>query len=146
LLWVFIGKSFAEGRLTINKNFAITGSIFFGLLLFLEYYIAITCLGVNNAVSCYLSLVPFTIFLFALMLKAERIHIKNSKTLRNMSTLIYVSHCAVLKCVSIVLERLLNRNDKLFVFVVSCVVLIIATRFLLYLYEKKKWNILEILW
>ncbi len=144
LIWVMVGKVFAEGIISMNKNMALIGTAVFSLILFLEHWLTVERLNAAKSSSCYVALVPLCIFIFALLLKLEKISFKQSKKLRAISTVVYVTHCAVLSCFAFILTRFSSLNSPLILFLATSISTFVFGLGLVLLSEKIK--ILKNLW
>jgi len=106
---------------------------------------AIDNLQCSTANDCYLMLIPTCWFLFSLLLHLKNIQIANAKILRNCSTLIYVTHCEVLMCVSFGINYL-GYTNKFIVFAISAVLLILGSMLAVKISRHQKFQWLTHLW
>ena len=96
LLWIFIGKMFADGNIKhkiVNKKLYLLFTALFFLLLFIEWKY-VTHLTETYTSDCYLFLFPLTILIFKLFLNIN-IKLKNAKLLRQVSTITYPLHASI---------------------------------------------------
>lgn len=93
LIFITIGKIFADGEISVRKPVALALSILSLVFLYTEYAIIqyFDC-SVEN--DFYFMLVPTTVLIFSLLLSSN-ISIKYGVVMRNISTIIYCSHGAV---------------------------------------------------
>lgn len=100
LFWGALGKAFADKSIRLAKGKALLFTLCSCVLLFGERFLIMKLLNTAGRNDCFLMLIPTCLFLFAFLLQFENIKIKNAKLLRNMSTLIYVMHYAVIICLA----------------------------------------------
>lgn len=96
LLWIFIGKLFADGIINKkikNKKIHLLLIILFCILLFLEWKFVIKLSGTYTN-DCYFFLVPIVWLVFQLLLNLK-INLKNGKLFRKVSTITYPLHASV---------------------------------------------------
>ena len=146
LFWVMLGKLFAENRIRISSVMAAFGCCVGAVLLYVEYWLTSHYLQAASSASCYMTLIPFTLCLFAWLIRINRLQIRFAKKLRNVSTLIYVSHCAVLTCFSVVIDRLLDGDFGVLIYFLSCISVTVIGFLLVNLSEKKGWAFFKKLW
>ena len=144
LIWVVAGKAFADKKDLRNWKFSAILCIVSLVLLFIEKK-AIDNLQCSTANDCYLMLIPTCWFLFSLLLHLKNIQIANAKILRNCSTLIYVTHCEVLMCVSFGINYL-GYTNKFIVFAISAVLLILGSMLAVKISRHQKFQWLTHLW
>ncbi len=144
LIWVVTGKAFADKKDLRNWKFSAILCIISLALLFIEKKV-IDILQCSTANDCYLMLIPTCCFLFSLLLQLKNIHIANAKTLRNCSTLIYVTHCEVLMCVSFGIKYL-GYTNKFIIFTISVGLLIIGSMLAVKISRHQKFQWLTHLW
>lgn len=95
LIWLCIGKMFAENEIKILKdkrklNICIIVSIVF---LFLEH-IVINCYNLSVANDCYIMLIPVCFFIFEFVLQ-NSINVRHAKEMRKFSTITYCLHYSI---------------------------------------------------
>lgn len=146
LIWVLIGKFIAENELRLSRFHLIIGIAVSMILLYFEHYLLMRYLDATQAGSCYVALVPFCTYVMLGIISLDKIKIKLTKILRNISTLIYVSHCAVLMCVSFVFKKIIEIDSKLAVFLVTSIIILMVSYILIKLSEKPKLKFLKKLW
>ena len=90
LFWISLGSVLAKKTNQHSFRFNLILSIVSLVFLYIEYYIikSVNCSQDND---CYIALIPLCGFLFELLIDI-RINIPKSKTLCEMSTIIYCSH------------------------------------------------------
>lgn len=114
LIWIFIGKMFADGHINIKINhkkiFLLILIIASGLL-FMEWKFVVKITEILSN-DCYVFLVPLSIIIFKLLLNIK-INLKHNKLLRNMSTIVYPLHATVAQFVAILLRKYIYMNSTL---------------------------------
>ena len=98
LFWTALGKTFATGSIKVQKKSALIFTLISFAFLWAERYLNITLLHTKGNADCFFMLIPACLFLFALLLQIDSLKIRSAKLLRNLSTLIYVIHYAVIIC------------------------------------------------
>lgn len=147
LIWVFIGKYFADKddviiqQISIRKNIMLI--ILFSILLYLEWIFVINLNGTFNN-DCYLFLVPLSFLIFSLIIKIN-IKLKNSVRFRVMSSIIYPLHSSVIVVLKFILNKFIFNSVVInlisFIFALLCcyVVFLIITK----LENKKYFRLLK---
>ncbi len=107
LVWIAMGKYFAQTpsqALPSRKKtlFALFGS----LCLFIAEVILVETSGWRKADDCYITLIPVSFFLFALLLQSK-ITISFGKSLRKICTLTFVTHASFKPCLSYIAKLLI---------------------------------------
>lgn len=98
LLWVMIGKVFADGNLRFNRRVYFCITVISAALLYAEWRVVIKING-SYSNDCYFFLVPLVFSAFAIV-KDSDIHISNAKKLRKMSTITYPMHASAATLIS----------------------------------------------
>ena len=83
-----------ESEIVIDPIIRRFGIVLSAILLYIEYFI-VRFYDFSKENGCYILLVPLCFFIFMELLAADNLKIKNSVTLRKMSTIIYCSHISV---------------------------------------------------
>lgn len=112
LLWIFIGKLFADGIIKKNiknKKIHLLLIILFCTLLFLEWKFVIWLNGTYNN-DCYFFLVPIVLLVFQLLLNLN-INLKYSKLFRKVSTITYPLHASYAHIFSQIAKKWLFINN-----------------------------------
>ena len=115
LIWVVIGKYFAEDKVNINNVASILGLIVSGILLYGEWLLV---RELNDTIDsdCYFLLIPTTFFAFNLI-RCIKVPLNGiTKFLGNSSTLVYTTHVPTIFVTSVLLKRLFSITDRLYVF------------------------------
>ncbi len=92
LFWIALGKAFVEKKIEIKCWIAIVGLVVCAILLYLEWKLTSIYLNLVITRDCFFLLMPTCLFLFALVLKLDKITFKCNKFFRASSTLIYCLH------------------------------------------------------
>ena len=125
LLWIIIGKIFAENKDKIKKYNRKSNIIFIvltGILLYFEwYFVKVNALDPNR--PCFFMLIPFVCFIFYYVINMKPIYFKESLLLRKMSTVIYVSHKAFI----IIFLNYVGLNNRYLVVIISVILSVILT-------------------
>lgn len=126
LLYVFIGKFFAERKIMIKSLWTgVLLTIFFAAALFAEWKFVMS-FGGNCDNDSYFMLAPLCVMLFVLIQRIPPIQNENSIHLKRASTIIYVSHGSVMMVISRIFMRFLSVHSELLFFaatIVFCIVL-----------------------
>lgn len=146
IIWIIIGKKYAENAITYSKKQSMIGTLISALLLYAEHYFSVNYLGASGRSSCYVMLLPLCVFVFRFLIQCEGLKIKNAKFLRNTSTILYVTHCAVLLCVSWFLRNVLSINSIVANFVVTVASVIVISYICIRLSTFSKLHFLKKLW
>lgn len=146
LVWVLLGKQFAEGKIQLSRATSAAGVVLSCGVLLVEHRFVVQKLGAAQSVSCYVALVPTILFLFSLLQSFKTVRVPKAKVMRQLSTLIYVSHCAVLDCVSVLCKKLIGTNNSGIIFVCTCVCVTLIGYSLILASKKEKFARLSMLW
>ncbi len=120
LVWIALGKCFADGNMKIGKIVSVAGTIGFGVCLYFEWYWVYNNYSTYNT-DCFFFLVPFCGFLFALILNFKTIHIPAALTLRKLSVIIYTTHGSCGLISKFILKKIYPDAGEFFVYL--CIVL-----------------------
>ena len=127
ILWIVIGKYFAETRYSYTIKHAVFAFIV-SLLLLIGEYIMIEILQCSTENDCYFMLVPVSVSLVVILMRAE-IQCKYAKQLRKMSTIIYCFHASAASIIRLCLEHsgvMINGNlSSWLVFMIVAVVSVV---------------------
>ena len=93
LIFIMVGKMFAEKEITLSKKKSIILFIVSCGMLYVEWFAIYRIAGFNSN-GCYIAIIPTTIFLFNLI-KNVKLQIKNSKILRQFSNFTYPLHGSI---------------------------------------------------
>lgn len=141
LLWVFLGKWFAERKIKIPSWWLIVvGIVLSGVALYIEWRF-VAALDQSYTNDSYFMLAPLCFFLFAAVQKIKPLEWKPSPYLRRLSTVIYVSHGSVVLVVSKASSMLLHIQSPLLSFAVTlacCVVIYAVIEFMVVKCRKNK--------
>ncbi len=133
ILWVAIGKYFSEDRDFFKMSvWGISVCLILSfILLFAEWYWRSNAVGCYKC-DCYFSLVPTSVFAFALI-KKVMVKCVFAKHLRSLSVIIFVMHGSILVFIP---ARILGQN-QICRFFVAFVVCFFSYSFILKLKDKK---------
>lgn len=145
LIWISVGKLFADKKIRLNYVVCITAILVSAVLLYLEYYFTTTYLPTPKNRDGYVFLLPLCCFIFAGLLKFTDKKIKFAVEMRKCSTLIYVSHGAFILGVQTVLG-LLHINILPLVFVISLPLTLAFSILIVWLAKKPKLKFLKYLY
>lgn len=126
IFWIFIGKNFSERSC---KKTLLSTNLFLLLIssaaLYLEWRF-VQCLDGSFNNDSYFMLAPVCISFFACFQKIRTISYQNTIYVRQASTVIYVTHVALINIVNFLYRRLLCIDSPLltFITVVPCCLLI----------------------
>ncbi len=146
LVFIVLGKMCAEKTLEFSRITAVVGTMASACLLYLEYYVATRYLSQDSSNSCYLMLIPISVFVFSLLISFDNLKLKGARFFRNSSTLIYVTHCAVLTTVNIVFKKLLHMNCPALSFLATSLIVVLLSCVLIKLSSVKGFKFLKKLW
>ncbi len=91
LIWVALGKWFAEDGIKLGKITSAIGSVAFAVALYAEWRFVYSRYELYDS-DCFFALMPLSVFLFGLVLNFKEIKIPAAVTLRKLSVIIYVTH------------------------------------------------------
>ena len=120
LLWIAIGKLFAEGKINLKLKWSVLIALISAIGLYVEW-LALYRLTSFHKNDCYIFLIPLCISLFAIIEKFKEVKIPNARLLRKASTVIYVAHGAVISVSSFVLRRVFENVYSVIVFLLTFV-------------------------
>lgn len=106
--WVVIGMALAEmgiDRLWIKKSLLVWSIAVSAFLLWFEWFVL--CGRGNLTASCFFSLIPLATAVFLLALNL-RVNLKNAKSYRKFSIVLYCMHFPILDCVRIAFPRIMS--------------------------------------
>ncbi len=106
LVWIAIGKCFADGTFNIvGRKLQIVLSIIGCVMLLGEHYIIQQVLKVSDYSDCYFALLIACPPIFALF-RDMNLHLKSAKALRKLSVMIYAIHGSIIIIVRILFKPL----------------------------------------
>ena len=120
LLWVLVGKLFAEHKIKIPVIWLVVGIILSGVALYFEWRFVVA-LDQSYTNDSYFMLAPLCFFLFAAIQRMKPLEWRPSLYLRRLSTVIYVLHGSLVIVVNKVLSVLLHINLPLLSYVVTLI-------------------------
>ena len=145
LIWILIGKAFAENRITASSNLVVlTAAMFSAIGLYLEWWFVRNLNGTYRNDS-YFMLIPLCILLFAIVQKIPPFYIRSSRYLKQLSTVIYTSHYSFLPVIRILLKKLLHFDSNMLVFSVTlfcCCLLYGLIKFIQHTWPNSKVSVL----
>ena len=121
LVWIVVGKCFAEGKIKIKAIFAAIGLAVSCALLYAEWLFVRSLNGTFNN-DCYLLLIPTTIFAFQLLLLVKIPANKLTSFMGKSSTIIYTTHMPLILIATPLMIKFLSINSKPLMFVFAAVV------------------------
>ncbi len=136
ILWIVIGKMFAEGNKIKSLKVIIIGLIISLGFLFFENWLFLFKFKKGGCVY-FITLVPTCVFLFALLLRGENIKIKYAKFFRCASTLTYVGHLVFIGLFEGVLNHIFGETVK-YAWLVYFVTVVLFFVFSLVIYNLQK--------
>ena len=143
LIWIFIGKLFAENHLGFNRKTAAILTCIFSICLYLEWRY-VTRLTGDCTISCLFFLLPVVIPLFQLII-GTHITLENGKTLRTVSTITYPLHASLVPVFKRII-RLFISNDtwvSILCFVCTLLACYIASAVIMKLEKRKQFSFLK---
>lgn len=139
LIWIVIGKIFAEKKIENNYTYKIV-SVIAVIGLFVEHYLVKLKSGsINN--DCYIMLVPSVILIFIQITNAKMITIKNSVKIRNFSTILYALHGTIHAVIAVIFKSIGVINQNIFIFILTMFLC-----YIIFLVEQKFENIKYFKW
>lgn len=143
LIWVSIGKCFADGNIKLKNNkLNCILLVPFAALLFLEWYIVKFTLSEDGCNDCFFTLVPICPIVFAIF-KNMNIHIRFSLLLRNLSTMIYTLHASVIFVLRELFLRKYDLIHSVLEFVLTLTITLLLCTLLLLLEKRTKLKVLK---
>lgn len=115
LIWIVIGKYFAEEKIWIKKTIVIIGLLVSGVLLYLEWLVVRTMNGSFNN-DCYFLLIPSSFFIFELVRSIKVSPNRITNFCGRSSILIYTTHIPAISVISFLLNRLLSITSRIWIF------------------------------
>lgn len=140
LLWITLGKCFAESKWDINKNLKYALLPLFTILLFIEGEIVKRITEKLNP-DCYVFLIPVAILVFLII---KDINIKSNVVFQNfgkLSVIIYTTHSVYVTVFNFIFKNILSYQNNIIIFVSVAVFSICTGIVILYLekYKYFKW-------
>ncbi len=133
LLWIFIGKLFAENKLKIKSLFLLISLILCSCVgLYFEWKFVLKSDG-SYSNDSYFMLAPLCILLFALIQNLKPVYWEKSVYFKRASTVIYVTHGSLIPIVAGIISRILHIRYSLVTFVATfmcCIVIYIFVEML----------------
>ena len=142
LIWIFIGKLFAENKFCYNKRinyFIFCISVF---LLWAEWlYIKNITGNLNN--DCYIFIIPIVISIFKIIIDIKPFEIKYSKEIRNFSTMTYAIHGTICPTLNRIFDSFFGFKNNYITFILTITICIIFFIIVRILQKSNKLNILK---
>lgn len=132
LIWIMIGKLFAEKRINYNQKINLLIIILSLVMLFLEWTLVKNMVNVVSK-DCYFMLIPLTISVFYYIVNIKPFFFEQSLLLRKISTVMYVLHMSMIY----ILNNYLMIDNKIFILLIVIITGILLTIIIDYL--SKKW-------
>ncbi len=133
LIWIYIGKMFADNRININVKTNIFLLVLSLLAMWGEWYLVKYYSHIFNY-DCYILLIPTVILIFNL-LNNYNFYFKKSILLRNLSTIIYTTHASII--------HILTIDSDLVQFTLTLSICLIGGLIIIYLSKKRFLSILK---
>lgn len=105
LFWIVCGKLFAEKKINMKMLPAVAGTVISGIALYLEADY-VDHQFENYYADCYLLMVPFAIFVFAVLKQLSLPPLPWAIFLRKISIVIFATHAYTMRAVGGVLRRI----------------------------------------
>jgi hypothetical protein len=126
LLWIFMGKCFAEGKIrNLSWSVSLLALCLSSVALYLEWqYVQQLDGSFNN--DSYFMLLPVCISFFCVFRKIAPISYRYSSYIRQMSTVIYVTHVSLMMPIGFISREILHINSQIILFftVLPCCILV----------------------
>lgn len=142
LLWVSIGKCFAEKEFITNKKINIILIIIFAILLYVEWLLIYKYSG-EPFNDVYLFLIPLCTVIFNFIKNLKCLNLSFAVILRNMSAIIYPFHKSLIYCI----KRVFNHFDIVYanyqIVILTLVICFIVSFVIIKLSRKKYFSFLK---
>lgn len=135
-IWIGIGKTCAESKITITPIVGRLGIALSAVLLYAEYFV-IKAFSLSDADDCYILLVPLCFFIFNALKNADSLKVKNALSLRKASTIIYCFHISVLRIYSFILKYVFHCQIGILSLTMTVITCLIGYYFVFKLEGKK---------
>lgn len=136
LIWIFIGKIFADNSINIKFKTNIVMLILSIIIFYLEWVLVRQYNG-NFDRPCYFLLLPLVFFLFSFILKIK-VHFYYSRQLRMLSIIIYPLHASVARFLKNILLSVISDSyiRSIVIFLIT-IILCHVVCYLIAKFEKK---------
>jgi len=143
LIYILIGKMFAEKKININLKYLIILLIVFAIGLFFEWRLIVKYTNSFNK-DCYLMLLPVSICIFGII-KNININLKYGRYLRQFSSFIYPLHYFLIFVVNYIFTKFISNFNLLpiYLFVITTIISLICFLMVKWLENKKKFKFLK---
>lgn len=123
LIWIVIGKCFAEETFDFSMIKSIVLFIIFFIFLYIEWYFVGIKTGFYESESYFL-LLPVCIFLFSIILSIKPFIWKKSLYFKRASTVIYTLHGTLIPSIKYLCFNILSINSSILVFITDVMICI----------------------
>lgn len=140
LVWIVIGKCFADGSFAWKKKNTIIMLACSAAVLYIEWFVVKLYSGEYRN-DCYFSLIPTTIFIFSLIRSLKVKSMPLFTTLSRMTVITYTTHIPVSHVVSHCLKKSFSYQDGPLIFLITVLICISGAIIVLSLekYKYFKW-------
>lgn len=121
LVWIVLGKIFAERNINIKFRYSFFGLLVFGFLLYAEWRFVYHMNGTYNN-DCYVLLMSFVFFIFEIIRKIKLSVNSITTFLGKSSVIIYTTHSPVIYIINYLCYHIKGYTIPLFTFVVTVAV------------------------
>lgn len=145
LIWLTVGKCFADKTFSINKLYNFILFIVSGILLYIEWQIVGKYTSFYESEGYFLML-PFCISIFALILNIKPFNFKGSIYLKRLSTYIYVIHGTLIPSINYLTYKIIGLNHNVYVFIIDiliCTTIYIFAQLIMNKYDNKLTNLMK---
>lgn len=137
LVWIIIGKMFAEGEIEFGFKFNVSALLFSLILLYVEWFLVKRYTGEYRN-DCYVMLMPTAICIFALVKKINIDSTKLTDLLGKFSIMTYTTHYVIITVLQFLFVEFFSISSYELVFVVT-VLCCLAYSFLILYFKKFKY-------
>lgn len=145
LIWLTVGKCFADKTFTLNKLFNFILLLVSGILLYLEWHLVGKYTSFYESEGYFLML-PFCIAIFGLILNIKPFTFKGSIYLKRLSTYIYVIHGTLIPSINYLVYKIINLNHNVYVFLIDiilCTIIYIIAQLIINTFNNKLTKIMK---
>ncbi len=143
LFWISIGRFLAVKKIKTKSSILVIFTVLFGTLLGIERYLIVKY-GLAQVDDCYFMLILFCPAMFLLVNKCTAVYTGKLR-IRELSVLIYVIHGCCERVVGYVLKLipLACFNNNVVKIIISFLIIVLISKVLIYLKEKRNIRILK---
>ena len=146
ILWIVIGKMFAENKIVLSKMKSFVLLAIGAVLLYAEWLI-VRETGGETRNDCYFMLLPFCVGVFSVIrLYESKSFARDTRNLRKASAITYASHGSIATVISAITNNLFHvnaYNHSVFLFIITVFFSITLSAVIIVLSRRKPFRLLR---